>query len=64
MKINYGEGAPNKLKCSVEVSGSTQTGKIAVENQGVEKFKLKLLTYLALDPKQSDIKSGREKIIT
>lgn len=57
-------GRPNKLKCSLEVSGSTQTGKIAVVNQGVEKFKLKLLTYLPLGPEQSDIKSGREKIIT
>ena len=38
--------------------------KIGVVNQGVEKFKLKLLTYLPPGPKQSDIKSGREKIIT
>ncbi len=38
--------------------------KIGVVNQGVEKFKLKLLTYLPLGPKQPDIKSGREKIIT
>lgn len=33
--------------------------KISVVNQGVEKFKLKLLTYLPLGPKQSDIKKWK-----
>ena len=37
--------------------------KIGIVNQGVEKFKYFFFTYLPLGPKQSDIKSGWEKII-